>query len=405
MTGLSTEIKLSKQVLTILGATGSIGLSTLDVVGRHPDRYEVFALSAHRQVEKLAGLCMQFRPRIAVVAGETEARKLRELLAGAPSIEVLHGPAALEQIAAAPEVTTVVAAIVGGAGLGSSLAAARAGKRVLLANKEALVMAGDIFIKTLREAGGVLLPIDSEHNAVFQSLPVGFDYGLNHCGVRKVILTASGGPFRNTPREILRHVTPDQACAHPNWAMGRKISVDSATMMNKGLEVIEASWIFGVGAERIDVLIHPESTIHSMVQYEDGAVLAELGNPDMRTPIAHVLAYPERIASGVNSLDLVKTGKLTFEAPDLERFPCLKLAYDALRAGRNASVTLNAANEEAVAAFLDGRLGFDRISDVVAECLDTVPPMQLASLDDILAADRMARQAAHRILEMCKDPA
>lgn len=396
---------MSKQVLTILGATGSIGVSTLDVVGRHPDRYEIFALSAHRQVEKLAALCLQFRPKIAVVAGESEAQKLRALLSSAPDIEVLHGAVALEQIAAAPEVTTVVAAIVGGAGLGSSLAAARSGKRVLLANKEALVMAGDIFIKTLRDSGGVLLPIDSEHNAVFQSLPVGFDYGLKHCGVRKVILTASGGPFRNTPREALRNVTPDQACAHPNWAMGRKISVDSATMMNKGLEVIEASWIFGVGAERIDVLIHPESTIHSMVQYEDGAVLAELGNPDMRTPIAHVLAYPERIASGVNSLDLVKTGKLTFEAPDLERFPCLKLAYDALRAGKNASVTLNAANEEAVAAFLDGKLSFDRIPDVVAECLDSVPGMQLNSLEDILAADRIARQAAHRVLDTCKDPA
>lgn len=396
---------MSKQVLTILGATGSIGVSTLDVVGRHPDRYEVFALSAHRQVEKLAVLCLQFRPKIAVVAGEPEAQKLRSLLGSAPEIEVLHGAVALEQIAAAPEVTTVVAAIVGGAGLGSSLAAARTGKRVLLANKEALVMAGDIFIKTLRDSGGVLLPIDSEHNAVFQSLPVGFDYGLKHCSVRKVILTASGGPFRNTPREALRNVTPDQACAHPNWAMGRKISVDSATMMNKGLEVIEASWIFGVGAERIDVLIHPESTIHSMVQYEDGAVLAELGNPDMRTPIAHVLAYPERIASGVGSLDLVKTGKLTFEAPDLERFPCLKLAYDALRAGKNASVTLNAANEEAVAAFLDGKLSFDRIPDVVAECLDCVPGMQLNSLEDILAADRIARQAAHRVLDTCKDPA
>lgn len=396
---------MSKQVLAILGATGSIGLSTLDVVGRHPDRYEVFALSAHRQVEKLAGLCRQYHPRVAVVAGESEACRLRELLAAEPAIEVLHGPGALEQIASAAEVTTVVAAIVGGAGLGSSLAAARSGKRVLLANKEALVMAGDIFINTLRESGGVLLPIDSEHNAVFQSLPVGFDYGLKHCGVRKVILTASGGPFRNTPREALRHVTPDQACAHPNWAMGRKISVDSATMMNKGLEVIEASWIFGVGADRIDVLIHPESTIHSMVQYEDGAVLAELGNPDMRTPIAHVLAYPERIASGVGSLDLVKTGKLTFEAPDMERFPCLKLAYDALRTGGNASVTLNAANEEAVAAFLDGRLAFDRISDVVAECLELVPVMPLNNLEDILAADGIARQTAHHVLETCKDPA
>lgn len=399
------EVKLSKQVLTILGATGSIGVSTLDVVGRHPDRYEVFALSAHTQVEKLAALCRKFNPRYAVVAGENEAVRLQSLLADMPAVQVLHGSAALEQIASADEVTTVVAAIVGGAGLGSSLAAARSGKRVLLANKEALVMAGELFIRALRQSGGVLLPIDSEHNAVFQSLPVGFDYGLQHCGVRKVILTASGGPFRTVPRDMLRGVTPDQACAHPNWSMGRKISVDSATMMNKGLEVIEASWIFGIGPDRIDVVIHPESTIHSMVQYEDGAVLAELGNPDMRTPIAHVLGYPERIASGVGSLDLVKTGKLTFEAPDMERFPCLKLAYDALRAGKNASVTLNAANEEAVAAFLDGRLRFDQISDVVAECLDATPGVQLNSLEDILAADQSARRLARHFLDTCKDPA
>ncbi|GAB2904795.1 1-deoxy-D-xylulose-5-phosphate reductoisomerase [Uliginosibacterium flavum] len=382
---------MNKQVLTVLGATGSIGLSTLDVVARHPERYEIFALSAHRQVEKLADLCRRFQPQHAVVAGPAEAVILRELLSDFPTLNIMHGPSALEQIAAAPEVTTVMAAIVGAAGLGSSLAAAQAGKRVLLANKEALVMAGDVFIAALRKSSGTLLPIDSEHNAVFQSLPAGFEYGLRQCGVRKVVLTASGGPFRKTPLDALQHVTPDQACAHPNWVMGRKISVDSATMMNKGLEVIEASWIFGVEADRIDVLIHPESVIHSMVQYEDGSVLAELGNPDMRTPIAHALAYPERIASGVASLDLVKIAALSFEAPDFSRFPCLQLAYDALRAGGSAPATLNAANEEAVAAFLDGGLRFDRIAGVVAEALEKIPVTPLSSLDDVLAADRAAR--------------
>jgi 1-deoxy-D-xylulose-5-phosphate reductoisomerase len=389
---------VSRQVLTILGATGSIGLSTLDVVARHPDRYEIFALTAHRQVEKLAKLCHRFKPQYAVVAGETEAAFLRELLHDQLKVTVMHGPAALEEVASAASVTTVMAAIVGAAGLRSSLAAARCGKRVLLANKEALVMAGDIFMSALRQSGAVMLPIDSEHNAVFQSLPVGFDYGLQHCGVRKVILTASGGPFRKLAADQMRHVTPDQACAHPNWAMGRKISVDSATMMNKGLEVIEASWIFGVSADRIDVLIHPESTIHSMVQYEDGAVIAELGNPDMRTPIAHALAYPERLPSGVDSLDLVKTGQLTFEAPNFERFPCIALAYAALRAGGSAPVTLNAANEEAVAAFLAGCLRFDRIASIVEETLAKIATTRLASLEDVLAADHIARQYAKVLL-------
>lgn len=389
---------MSKQVLTILGATGSIGLSTLDVVGRHPDRYEVFALTACRQIEKLALLCRQYQPRYAVVIGEKEAVALRSLLADFPVVTVLQGAGALEEVASAPEVTTVMAAIVGAAGLSGSLAAARSGKRVLLANKESLVMAGELFMATLRQSGAVMLPIDSEHNAVFQSLPAGFDYGLRKCGVRKVILTASGGPFRNTPPEALRNVTPDQACAHPNWAMGRKISVDSATMMNKGLEVIEASWIFGVEADRIDVLIHPESTIHSMVQYEDGAVMAELGNPDMRTPIAHALAYPERVSSGVSSLDLVRTGKLTFEAPDMQRFPCLQLAYDALRAGGSAPATLNAANEEAVAAFLEGALRFDRIGAIVSDTLSRLVPESLTSLADVQAADARARAVAIELL-------
>ncbi|MBS1208037.1 MAG: 1-deoxy-D-xylulose-5-phosphate reductoisomerase [Proteobacteria bacterium] len=389
---------MSRQVLTILGATGSIGQSTLDVVARHPDRYEVFALSAYRQVSKLAELCRRFHPQCAVVAGATEAAALRELLADLPAIEVMHGPLALEQIASAPEVTTVMAAIVGAAGLGASLAAARTGKRVLLANKEALVMAGELFMTALRQSGGVLLPIDSEHNAVFQSLPAGFDYGLQKCGVTKIILTASGGPFRQASRDSLAQVTPEQACAHPNWVMGRKISVDCATLMNKGLEVIEASRIFGVGADRIDVLIHPESMIHSMVQYEDGSVLAELGNPDMRTPIAQALAYPERIGSGVAPLDLVRVGCLTFEAPDFVRFPCLQLAYDALRSGGSAPATLNAANEEAVAAFLDGRVRFDRIAGLVADVLAALPTSPLGSLDEVLAADRAARALTQRLL-------
>ncbi|PAS98106.1 MAG: 1-deoxy-D-xylulose-5-phosphate reductoisomerase [Candidatus Dactylopiibacterium carminicum] len=389
---------VEKQVLTVLGATGSIGLSTLDVVARHPERYTIFALTAFRQVDKLAELCRQFLPRCAVVCGPEQAKLLAEKLSDLPRIEILHGPQALEQVAAASEVTTVMAAIVGAEGLGSSLAAARAGKRVLLANKEALVMAGEVFMSALRAAGAVLLPIDSEHNALFQSLPAGFEYGLKHCGVRKLILTASGGPFRTAPLESLAMVTPAQACAHPNWSMGRKISVDSASMMNKGLEVIEASWIFGVSAERIEVVIHPESVIHSMVQYEDGAVLAELGNPDMRTPIAHALAYPQRLESGVANLDLAAIARLSFEAPDLERFPCLQLAYEALKAGGSAPATLNAANEEAVAAFLDGRLRFDRIASIVERTLTRMPAQALQSLEDVLATDRQARALASEAL-------
>ncbi|MFA9440564.1 1-deoxy-D-xylulose-5-phosphate reductoisomerase [Uliginosibacterium sp. sgz301328] len=389
---------MNKQVLSILGATGSIGLSTLDVVARHPERFEVFALTGHRQVEKLAELCRQHAPRIAVVAGASEAQTLRELLGAGARTEVLHGASALDMVASAPEVTTVMAAIVGAAGLSSSLAAARAGKRLLLANKEALVMAGELFIDAVRAAGATLLPIDSEHNAIFQSLPAGFDYGLNQCGVRRIVLTASGGPFRTAAVDSLHTVTPDQACAHPNWVMGRKISVDSATMMNKGLEVIEARWLFGVPGERIGVLIHPESVIHSMVEYDDGSVLAQLGNPDMRTPIAHALSYPQRISAGVSPLNLAKVGRLTFEDPDFRRFPCLQLAYQALQAGGTAAASLNAANEEAVAAFLGGKLRFDRIAGTVGEVLEQASHASASSLGDVLDADARARHAARELI-------
>lgn len=291
-----------------------------------------------------------------------------------------------------------MAAIVGAAGLSSSLAAARAGKRLLLANKEALVMAGEVFMDIVCDAGATLLPIDSEHNAIFQSLPAGFDYGLKRCGVRRIVLTASGGPFRQTPLELLAAMTPDQACAHPNWVMGRKISVDSASMMNKGLEIIEARWLFGVEAERIKVLIHPESVIHSMVDYNDGSVMAQLGNPDMRTPIAHALSYPERIDSGVASLDLCRVGKLTFEEPDLQRFPCLRLAYEALRIGASAPTTLNAANEVAVAAFLDGTVRFDQIPQIVDAVLENLPAQRLSDLRAVMDADEEARMGARSVV-------
>jgi 1-deoxy-D-xylulose-5-phosphate reductoisomerase len=382
------------QTLTILGATGSIGASTLDVVARHPERFRVWAVSAHRQLDRLAEIIRIHRPHVAVVADSASATRLRDLLGSAQACEILWGADALCRIASAPEVTTVMAAIVGAAGLAPSLAAARAGKRVLLANKEALVMSGNIFLAAARASGAVVLPIDSEHNAVFQSLPANFEYGLKHCGVSKVLLTASGGPFRNTPAEVLRDVTPEQAVAHPNWVMGRKISVDSATLMNKGLEVIEAHWLFGVEADRIEVVVHPQSVIHSMVQYHDGSVLAQLGNPDMRTPIAHALAYPERIAAGVTPLDFGRVGQFSFEAPDLKRFPCLALAFDALRAGGNAPTILNAANEVAVEAFLERRIRFTAIAELVAAVLAAVPNGGIDSLEAVLEADRLARDAA-----------
>ncbi len=389
-----------KRRLTVLGASGSIGVSTLDVVARHPERFEVVALSAHTRVEVLARQCLRHRPRYAVVASEPDARRLSgELAAAGLSTEVLSGPAALAQVAMLPEVDTVMAAIVGAAGLAPTLAAVRAGKRILLANKEALVMAGALFMAELRRSGATLLPIDSEHNAVFQSLPADYDGSFGRKGVRRILLTASGGPFLKTPLGELAGVTPDQACAHPNWVMGRKISVDSATMMNKGLEVIEAHWLFNAPAANIEVVIHPQSVIHSLVEYADGSVLAQLGNPDMRTPIAHALAYPERIDAGVASLDLFAIAQLNFERPDLSRFPCLALAYQALAAGGSAATTLNAANEVAVAAFLDGRLPYLAIAEIIAAVLDALPGAALADLEAVQGADQAARAAASAVLE------
>ena len=381
--------------LTILGSTGSIGVNTLDVVRRHPDRYQVLALCAYRQVDRLYEQCLAFRPRFAVVGEAALAVQLTERLRQAGcSTEVEYGPEALVRMASLPEVDVVMAAIVGAAGLPSTLAAARAGKRVLLANKEALVMAGPVFMRAVRESGAVLLPVDSEHNAIFQSLPLDYAGNMARSGVSRILLTASGGPFRKTPVAELAHVTPEQACAHPNWVMGRKISVDSASMMNKGLEVIEAHWLFNVPAEKIEVVIHPQSVIHSLVQYVDGSVLAELGNPDMRTPIAQALAYPERIAAGVEPLDLFKVATLHFERPDDERFPCLALAYRALREGGSASATLNAANEVAVAAFLDRKIGFAAIPEIIAGTMDAVPVTTLETLQDVLEADQQAREVA-----------
>ncbi|BDB24419.1 1-deoxy-D-xylulose 5-phosphate reductoisomerase [Cupriavidus sp. TA19] len=381
------------QRITILGATGSIGESTLDVVRRHPDRYTVHALTAHRQVRKLADQCMAFRPARAVVGSAEAAGELQTLLRDAGvDTEVSYGEAELESVAADAQTDAVMAAIVGAAGLRPTLAAACAGKRVLLANKEALVMSGRIFMDAVREHGATLLPIDSEHNAIFQCLPADDPrYGR---GVARVLLTASGGPFRTRDPDTLHDISPDEACAHPNWVMGRKISVDSATMMNKGLEVIEAHWLFGAPAERIEVLIHPQSIVHSMVAYHDGSVLAQLGNPDMRTPIAYGLAYPERIDAGVSPLDLTLAGGLHFEKPDLQRFPCLGLAFDALGAGGVAPTVLNAANEVAVEAFLSGKVRFTDIARLVAQVLQAAPAGPADTLDAILDADRVARDAA-----------
>lgn len=383
---------LMTQRITLLGSTGSIGQSTLDVISRHPDRFSVYALSAHRSWEALAEQCAQYHPEVAVVGSADVADLLRARLQQQGLRTVVEwGPQALEQIASANACDTVVAAIVGAAGLPSALAAARTGKRILLANKEALVMSGALFISAVRDSGAILLPLDSEHNAIYQCLPIG---EAPHAGVDKIILTASGGPFRTRDAATLTDVTPDEACAHPNWVMGRKISVDSATMMNKGLEVIEAHWLFALPADRIDVLIHPQSVIHSMVSYADGSVLAQLGNPDMRTPIAHALAYPERIVSGVPPLDLAAISTLTFEKPDAQRFPCLRLAFSALEQGGIASAVLNAANEIAVDAFLSRRIRFTAIASVVEDVLSTMTLGQADSLDDVFAADAEARRVA-----------
>lgn len=388
------------QHLTILGATGSIGTSTLDVVARHPDRYRVFALTAFRQLEKLAEQIAVFRPTLAVVPDLASRDSLRLMLnERGVTCELLVGEGGLCEVATHAEVTTVMAAIVGAVGLPPTLAAVRAGKRVLLANKEALVMSGRLFMDEARQSGATVLPIDSEHNAVFQSLPSQFEYGLEEAGVTKVLLTASGGPFRTWPIEQLKSVTPDQAVAHPNWVMGRKISVDSATMMNKGLEVIEARWLFGIGGDRIDVVIHPQSVIHSMVQYADGSVVAQLGNPDMRTPIAHALAYPQRIASGVAPLDFASIAALTFETPDLNRFPCLRLAYAALKADGLAPTVLNAANEIAVSAFLDQQISYLDIASTVEAVLDSCDTGKAESLEDVLVADGSARRMAQAFID------
>ena len=370
-------------------------MSTLDVIARHPQRYQVYALSANRQWERLFEQCKQFQPRYAVLLDVAAAEQLQTKLKqhGLPT-EVLQGLAALEQIASAPEVDTVMAAIVGAAGLKPALAAARAGKKLLLANKEALVMSGQIFMQAVHDHAATLLPIDSEHNAIFQALPRAGNGDLRAMGVRRILLTASGGPFRTVPLDSLAQVTPEQACAHPNWVMGRKISVDSATMMNKGLEVIEAHWLFNAPVEQIEVVIHPQSVIHSMVEYIDGSVIAQLGNPDMRTPIAYALGFPDRIESGVSALDLFKIARLDFEAPDTRRFPCIALAYEALRAGGTAPAVLNAANEIAVAAFLDLQLPFQAIASVIEHTLAAIPLGAVETLEQVLAADALARQIA-----------
>ena len=383
--------------LTLLGATGSIGASTLDVVARHPQRYSVFALTAHRAADALLELCIRHQPRYAVLSGRGEDKALRRRYAEAGFRgELLFGGAALEQVATEPDCGVVMAAIVGAAGLAPTLAAAKAGKRILLANKEALVMAGPLFMRELRASGAQLLPIDSEHNAVFQCLPYGSPDMLSR--IRRILLTASGGPFRSLPIERLASVTPQEACAHPNWVMGRKISVDSATMMNKGLEVIEAHWLFGAPAERIEVVIHPQSIVHSLVEYIDGSVLAQLSNPDMRVPIAHALGFPDRIESGARPLDLGAIGQLSFEPPDGKRFPCLTLAYAALRAGGTAPAVLNAANEVAVAAFLAGQLRFVEISRVIESVCSAVAAAPADDMACVLEADARSREIAARLV-------
>ena len=385
-------MSITMRNITLLGATGSIGASTLDVVSRHPDRYRVFALSARNSIEPLLEQCRKYRPRIAVLSGVAEDRALRRRFADVAGCELRFGAPALEEVASHPDCDSVMAAIVGAAGLAAAIAAARSGKRVLLANKEALVMAGAVFMSIVRESGALLLPVDSEHNAVFQCFS-------ERTLVRRIILTASGGPFRAMPLEKLDAVTPDQACAHPNWVMGRKISVDSATMMNKGLEVIEAHWLFDVPAQSIEVVIHPQSIVHSLVEYVDGSVIAQLSNPDMRVPIAHALAHPQRIASGARPLDLAAMKNLSFERPDLERFPCLALAYEALRAGGTAPTVLNAANEVAVEAFLAGRLPFTAIPNVIEGTLRSTGSAKADSLAEILEADAVARhKAGERVL-------
>ena len=387
------------QQITVLGATGSIGLSTLDVIARHPDRYQAFALTGYSRLAELLALCIKHRPQVAVVPDERAASQLLAgLRAAGLNTEVLVGEEGLCQVSSAAQVDAVMAAIVGAAGLRPTLAAVNSGKKILLANKEALVMTGDLFMQAVRRSGSVLLPIDSEHNAIFQCLPQDFARGLGNVGVRRILLTASGGPFRETPLADLEHVTPDQACAHPNWSMGRKISVDSASMMNKGLELIEACWLFDAKPAQVEVVIHPQSVIHSLVDYIDGSVLAQLGNPDMRTPIANALAWPERIDSGVAPLDLFSVARLDFQRPDEQRFPCLRLAREAAAAGDSAPAMLNAANEVAVAAFLDGRIRYPQIAQLIEDVLSNEPVVPVNELEAVFAADARARELADQWL-------
>ncbi len=397
--------------IAILGATGSIGTSTLDVISRQSEHFRAWALTANNNVERLYQQCLDFLPAYAVMVSENSAEQLAQKLQAHPdtqAIQVLSGADALDKIASDPAVDYVMAAIVGAAGLSSSMAAAHAGKRILLANKESLVMSGALFMQAVKDNNAVLLPIDSEHNAIFQSMPsqlmkansASSDQmgSLHNFGVEKILLTASGGPFLNKSLSELSNVTPDQACAHPNWEMGRKISVDSATMMNKGLEVIEASWLFNATADDIQVVIHPQSVIHSMVSYNDGSVLAQLGNPDMRTPIAHAMAWPERMASGVEQLDIFQVAQLNFQAPDFERFVCLRLAYDALRLGGTAPAILNAANEVAVDAFLNEKIAFTQIARVVEQTMERLTVHNVNSMDVVLSADQQARITANELL-------
>ncbi|WP_295696681.1 1-deoxy-D-xylulose-5-phosphate reductoisomerase [uncultured Neisseria sp.] len=390
---------MTQQVLTILGSTGSIGESTLDVVSRHPEKFRVFALAGHRQVDKLAAQCKQFRPEYAVVGDAGHAAELeKKLKQEGISTQVLYGSQALIDVASADKVSGVMCAIVGAAGLPSALAAARKGKTIYLANKETLVVSGALFMETARQNGATVLPIDSEHNAIFQVLPRDYTGRLNEHGINSIILTASGGPFLNTDLSTFDSITPEQAVKHPNWSMGRKISVDSASMMNKGLELIEAHWLFNCPPEKLEVVIHPQSVIHSMVRYRDGSVLAQLGNPDMRTPIAYCLGLPERIDSGVGELDFGTLSALTFQKPDFDRFPCLKLAYQAMNAGGAAPCVLNAANEVAVAAFLDKRIKFTDIAQVVAHCLAQDFSDGHHDIESLLAQDAQTRRQAEAFI-------
>ena len=390
---------MTQQVLTILGSTGSIGESTLDVVSHHPEKFRVFALAGHKQVEKLAAQCRTFRPEYAVVADAEHAARLDALLKrDGAATQVLHGAQALVDVASADEVSGVMCAIVGAAGLPSALAAAQKGKTIYLANKETLVVSGALFMETARANGAAVLPIDSEHNAIFQVLPRDYTGRLNEHGIRSIILTASGGPFLTADLGTFDSITPAQAVKHPNWSMGRKISVDSATMMNKGLELIEAHWLFNCPPDKLEVVIHPQSVIHSMVRYRDGSVLAQLGNPDMRTPIAYCLGLPERIDSGVGDLDFDALSALTFQKPDFDRFPCLKLAYEAMNAGGAAPCVLNAANEAAVAAFLDGQIKFTDIAKTVAHCLAQDFSDDLGNIENLLAQDAVTRRQAQEFI-------